>query len=292
MLGSQVSERISFKNILYPTDFSRYSDAALPFASSLARKYGSKVFAVHVVSLSPFPDTLPTQAWRALAAQGIRDAREGLRKIDPQWVGIPHESLIRKGDVWKELAKILEAKEVDLIVCGTHGRTGISKVLIGSIAEKICRHATCPVLTVGPCVARESESLGDIHSILFPTDFSAESVAAARYAVSLAQENRARLYLLHVVETPVSRAIEEYLSGQLRDLVPSEVHLSCAPKTVIDFGDPVQKITDSADELSVDLIVLGAKRTAAIPGSDHLPATAMQRTMCRATCPVLTISGS
>ena len=66
---------VSLKNILYATDFSRYSDAALPFALSIARRYGSKIFAVHVVSLSPFANTSPTQAWQALVAQGVREAR-------------------------------------------------------------------------------------------------------------------------------------------------------------------------------------------------------------------------
>ena len=210
--GSQVS----LKNILYATDFSRYSDAALPFALSIARRYGSKIFAVHVVSLSPFANTSPTQAWQALVAQGVREAQETMSRAEGRWSHVPHETLLRKGEIWGELSKLIQEKEIDLVVCGTHGRTGVSKILMGSVAEDVYRHAPCPVLTIGPNVVGEPESVGDIHTILYSTDFSPESLAAVPYAVSLAQENQARLYLLHVTETPVSPIVERELAGRLR----------------------------------------------------------------------------
>jgi nucleotide-binding universal stress UspA family protein len=283
-----VHSQISLKNILYATDFSRYSDAALPFALSIARKYGSTIFAVHIVSLLPFPSSSPTQAVQALAAQAVREARESMQRIGARCKEVPHETLIRRGEIWTELSKIVKEKEIDMVVCGTHGRTGVNKVLLGSVAENIYRHAPCPVLTVGPNVAGEPESLGDIHTILYPTDFSAESVAAAPYAVSLARENQARLYLFHVTEAPVSVAVEEELAGRLRDLVPRDAGLSCAPKAFVDFGDPAHKITEFAEELMVDLIVLGPRRRAIFPGASHLPAGTASYVVSRAICPVLT----
>jgi nucleotide-binding universal stress UspA family protein len=283
-----IHSQISLKNILYATDFSRYSDAALPFALSIARKYGSRIFAVHIISLSPFPSASPTQALQALAAQAVREARETMERVPARCKEVPHETLIRRGEIWTELAKIVKEKEIDMVVCGTHGRTGVSKMLLGSVAENIYRHATCPVLTVGPNVAEEPESLGDIHTILYPTDFTSESIAAARYAVSLAQENQARLYLLHVTETPVSAAVEEETASRLRDLVPRDAELSCAPKAFVDFGDPAHKITELAEELMVDLIVLGPRPPAVFPGSNHLPGTTASYVVSRAICPVLT----
>jgi nucleotide-binding universal stress UspA family protein len=284
-----VASHISLKNILYATDFSRYSDAALPFALSMARKYGSRLFAVNVVSLLPFPVAPPTQALQALAAQGVREARENMQRVEARCKEIPHETLIRRGEIWVELAKIVKEKEIDVIVCGTHGRTGVNKLLLGSVAENIYRHAPCPVLTVGPNVSGEPESVGDIHSILYPTDFTAESVAAAAYAISLAQEHQARLYLLHVTETPISASVEREVASRLRDLVARrDAGLSCAPKAFVDFGDPAHKITALAEELMVDLIVLGPRRAPIFPAATHLPAATAQHVVSRAICPVLT----
>jgi nucleotide-binding universal stress UspA family protein len=288
MATTAVHPQISLKHILYATDFSRYSDAALPFALSLGRKYGSRIFAAHIISVSPFASTPQTQAVRAIAAQAVREARETMEGVQARCKEVPNEALIRKGHIWAELAKIVEEKEIDLVVCGTHGRTGVNKLLLGSVAEDIYRHASCPVLTVGPNVAGEPDSLGDIHTILFPTDFTPESMAAAPYAVSLARENQARLYLLNVTEVPISAAVEEELASRLRGLVPGNAGLSCAPKAFVEFGDPAHRITELAEELMVDLIVLGPKRPAILPGASHLPFTTAQYVVSRAICPVLT----
>lgn len=289
MAKAIVSERISLKNILYATDFSRYSDAALPFALSVSRRYGSRLFALHVISFLPFPNVSPTPAWQAMAAQALREAKEAMARLEPQWREIPHEKLIRKGDIWTELSKTIEEKEIDLAVIGTHGRTGVSRALMGSVAEKIFRHAPCPVLTVGPNIAGEPESIGDIHTVLYPVDFAAESLAAAPYAVSLAQENQARLYLLHVTASPVSAGTEAALLSRLRNLVPSEGRLSCEPKPFVESGVPAQKILDLTEELAVDLIVLGPKREPKLPASTHLPMATAYHVASQAICPVLTV---
>jgi len=292
MATTMVRPQVSLKNILYTTDFSRYSDAALPFALSIARRYGSKIFAVHVVSLSPFVNTSPTQAWQALVAQGVREAQEAMTRVQGRWSHVPHETLLRKGQVWSELSKLIEEKGIDLVVCGTHGRTGLSKIVMGSVAEEIYRHAPCPVLTIGPNVVGEPESLGDIHTILFSTDFSPESLAAVPYAVSLAQKNRARIYLLHVTETPVGPLAERELAGSLRRLIPPGSQLDCAPKAFVDFGEPGHKITELAEELRVDLIVLGPRRSSRLASLGHLPQSTAQYVVSKAICPVLTVRES
>jgi nucleotide-binding universal stress UspA family protein len=292
MATTAVYPQISLKHILYATDFSRYSDAALPFALSLARKYRSRIFAAHIISISPFPSAPQTQAVRAIAAQAVREARETMEGIQKRCKEVPHEALIGNGQIWVELEKIVKDKEIDLVVCGTHGRTGVNKLLLGSVAEDIYRHASCPVLTVGPNVAGEPESVGDIHTILYPTDFTLESMAAAPYAVSLARENQARLYLLHVTQVPISTAVGEELQSRLRGLVPGVAGLSCAPKTFVEVGDPAQRITELAEELMVDLIVMGPRRPAVFPVASHLPVTTAQYVVSRAICPVLTTRAS
>lgn len=284
-----VKARISLQNILYATDFSRYSHSALPYARSIARKYGSRIVAVHVISLSPFTTSSPTQAWQAMVAQAVRESKEAMKGLEPQWKGIPHETLVRRGNIWTELSTIIGEKDINLIITGTHGRTGISKLLMGSVAETIFRHAPCPVLTIGPDISGEPDSFADIHIILYPTDFRPESLTAASYAISLAQENQARLYLLHVVESAASVEEEASLRNRLRSLVPPEAELSCAPKALVEFGTAAQKILDLAEELAVDLIVLGPKRTPIVPGGTHLGVSTAYKVASQAICPVLTV---
>ena len=284
--------RVPLKNILYATDFSGHSNAALPYALSIARKYGSKVFAIHVVSLSLFPRSSPTIALQAMAAQAVREAKEAMMKLEPQLEGIPHKNLIRKGDISKELSRIVDEERIDLIVLGTHGRAGISKVLLGSVAEEIFRQAPCPVLTVGPSVSGEPYVAVEMRTILYPTDFSSESLAAAPYAISMAQEHQARLYLLHVTDGPVDRAMEGSIKERLLALIPQEAKLWCEPKAYVDFGTASEKILSLGEELAVDLILLGVKRTPRIAGaSRHLATATAYRVVTGAICPVLTVRG-
>jgi nucleotide-binding universal stress UspA family protein len=290
MENTELKARISLKNILYATDFSRPSNAAAPYIVSLARKFGSRVFAVHVLSSAPLPD-LATQAWQAIAAQALREAKEAMGRLEPVWREIPHEALLPRGDIWTELSRIIEEKRIDLIVTGTHGRKGAGKLLMGSVAERIFRHAPCPVLTVGPNVSAEPESFAEIHTILYPTDFSSESLEAVPYAISLAQEHRARLYLVHVAANPVDAKAETLLKSRLRSIVPPETELWCEPKSFIESGEAAERILALAEELGVDLIVLRPKRVAAFPGATHLAAGTAYKVATQALCPVLSVHG-
>jgi nucleotide-binding universal stress UspA family protein len=285
--------RVSFKNILYSTDLSKPSAQALPYALSIARRYGSNIFAVHVVSSPAFQVAPPTMELRAIAAQALREANENMANVEKRIKGVPHEIMVRKGDIWDELSLIVNEKGIDLIVVGTHGRTGASKLLMGSVAEKIFRRAPCPVLTVGPNVSGEPRSIADIHTILYPTDFTSESLAAAPYAISLAQENQARLYLLHVTPGPATNIDEASLMTRLQTLVPKEANLWCAPKTFVESGDAAQKIIDLTEELAVDLIVLGTKNVSHLAGvASHLAMSTASKVVNQALCPVLTLRGT
>jgi nucleotide-binding universal stress UspA family protein len=286
------SKRVHFERILYATDLSKDSAEALPYALSIARKYGSTIVALHVISSLALEVSFPTITLQAIAAQALREAKESIAGLANQMGGVPHELMVRKGDVWDELSSIVNDKAIDLIVVGTHGRTGVSKLLMGSVAEKIFRQAPCPVLTVGPNVSGEPRSIVDVHTILFPTDFSAESLAAAPYAISLAQEHQARLYLLHVIANSVSDYDEVSLAARLRALIPPEANLWCAPKAFVEYGDVTQKIIDLSDELAVDLIVLGTKGAARLAGiTTHLGMATACKVVGRSVCPVLTVHG-
>jgi nucleotide-binding universal stress UspA family protein len=163
---------------------------------------------------------------------------------------------------------------------------------MGSVAERIFRQAPCPVLTVGPNVCGEPDVAVEMRTILYPTDFSSESLAAAPYAISIAQEHQARLYLLHVTDGPVDKATEGSLKERLLDLIPQDAELWCEPKAYVDFGSTPEKILGLGEELAVDLIVLGVRRTPRLPGaSTHLATATAYKVVTGAISPVLTVRG-
>ena len=114
---------------------------------------------------------------------------------------VKHKELIEQGEVPEVLSKLVRKYGIDLIVIGTGGRKGLGKLLLGSVAEEVFRNAECPVLTVGPHATRWKID-GNLQHILFATDFGPESLHGLPYAISLAEENRARLTLLHVAPEP------------------------------------------------------------------------------------------
>ena len=121
----------SIKQILFATDFSRASARALPYALAIAEKYGAKLYATHV---APEPIGLPAAAREGLQTLGVlhqRDDRKSLAQLGSELHGVRHEILSREGDVWTELSKIAGDVGIDLIVVGTHGRGGASKLLMG-----------------------------------------------------------------------------------------------------------------------------------------------------------------
>jgi nucleotide-binding universal stress UspA family protein len=284
-------QTVTFENVLFATDFSKQSNTALPFALSIAHKYGSKIFAAHVIAPPPLGNLTMIEV-QALAAQAVREAHECVDGVERQLGAIPHEGLVKRGEIWAELSAIAKEKKIDLIVLGTHGRAGVSKFLMGSIAERIFRQSTCPVLTVGPHVSGEPRSVADIHTILCPVDFSAASLAAVPYAVSLAVENKARLYLLNVSPIPVDESEEASLKARLKAMVPQEATLWCEPKAYVESGDAAEKILEEAEELGVDLVVLGIRPVSTLAGArTHLGTATAYKVVSRAICPVLSVRG-
>lgn len=291
MKTQTMSSAITFDNILFATDFSKQSNVALPFALSIAHKYGSRIIATHVLTPPPLGN-FPTIEVQALAAQALREAHDYSTELGRRLGAIPHETLLRKGEIWDELSAIAKEKNIDLIVLGTHGRAGVSKLLIGSVAERIFRQSTCPVLTVGPNVSGEPGSVADIHTILCPIDFTPESLAAFPYAVSLAQENQARLYLMNVSPAPVYDFEKSSLITRLKALVPEEANLWCEPKAFVESGEPADRILEDAEELGVDLIVLGIRAVSTLAGTrTHLGTATAYKVVSHAICPVLSVRG-
>jgi nucleotide-binding universal stress UspA family protein len=283
--------RIQLKNILYMTDFSEPSRAALPFAAALARTYGASVHALHV--LTPvIPSTCPeaVQADEELAVAEMT-------KVKSELGDVAHDMRIAQGvSLWRAIEQAIEEQHIDLIVIGTHGRTYAQKLLLGSFAEEIFRRSSVPVLTIGPSVRKNMANKGLFNSVLFATDFSKPCEIAAPFAVSLAEENDARLTLLCVVAEPGTNegskvAITDIMEG-LHGIVPGEARMWCHPVAMVKYGEAADRILEVSTERGADLIVLGVRGAAGHLGAaTHLERATAHKVVVRAQCPVLTVRG-
>jgi len=288
--------RVRLANILWTTDFSSSSESALAYATSIARRYDSQVYLAHVIRPDAYQLVPPEAIGSALdLARRYADQQMAELLISGRLRDIPHQVLLGEGELWQVLSALLEKHDVDLIVAGTHGRTGVRKLLLGSVAEEIFRLAHCPVMTVGPHVPRDVPAEVELRHILYATDFNPAAERAASYALSLAQEHQAKLTLLHVVQngadaSPRNQALmQSFFTRRLRELVPEEASLWCDPELALVKGEPAECILKAAAERHADLIVLGVRRTANFPG--HLPPATAYKVVCQSLCPVLTIRG-
>jgi hypothetical protein len=117
----------------------------------------------------------------ALAIQAEDEkAHAEMQRIDSELSGLQHVTTVERGiEVWPTVQEAIQEEDIDLVILGTHGRTGVEKLILGSAAEEIFRRSPVPVLTIGPGVPRSVHNGARFHRVLFATDFSPESLAAA-----------------------------------------------------------------------------------------------------------------
>jgi len=296
----EAGKRIMLRNILFTTDFSPCSDTALPYAVSLARKYGATLHAAHAMPTMAEIVFMSPEGWSTLADEIELQAERQIAELEGNLKEVPHRVLIQKGEISDVLGGIISQNAIDLVVLGTHGRTGIGKLVLGSTAEEIFRRARCPVLSVGPRVSHKPAGEAEFHHILFATDFSPESLAALPYAISLAEEDEAQVGLLHVVSQPAAGIVDletvtAYFERRLRNLIPLDADPWCHAECSVEFGrpfaSPAEGILRVANDSTADLIVLGVR---SVPGKfgliTHLATTTAQ-ILAHAACPILTVRG-
>jgi len=282
------SKPVRFKNVLLATDFSPASENALLRALGLARRWKARLFVAHVVN----PSTLFGQD---AVQRAVNDAwREAHTEMTDQLIagrleGVENHVVVRLGDIWEELQKVMAEFHVDLLVTGTRGRSGVLKMLLGSTAEKAFRFSPVPVLTVGPR-ARAGGEHGP-QRILYSTGFAPQSLYAGVYALSLAEQNQARVAMLHVVrEMPARKSHQKLVSEAKQKLqeLSRNVRLAAPPEFFVEFGVTSECILKVAGQWKPELIVLGIRRQHAPTEKRTTWATAYS-VVSNATCPVLTV---
>lgn len=298
---------VQVRSVLIATDFSPASEKALLHAASIARYYGAKLYVVHVVSSLGFTLAGP-EATDAATQLAQKDTAGLVRRLLASGVldGAFHRAIAEHGDIWTELQDVIRRERIDLLVVGTRARTGVAKLVLGSVAERIFRLAGCLVLTVGPASPRGAD-LGPgaaPRPHLFATDFSDASLAALPYAVSVANHRRAKLALVHVLPlVPRMRSDSLYTargvesmeidsraaaSKRLHDLA-ADIQFAVDPQIAVEVGDPTEGILRTADGIRAELITIGLRCRTHPDAISHLPWSTAYDVVCRAGCPVLTM---
>jgi nucleotide-binding universal stress UspA family protein len=297
---------LSIKKILYPTDFSECAGHALPHTVHLAERFGAELHLLHALvlheadpgnaahslpNMEELYQVLEDHARAQMDAAMQEHAKRGftIRRAQLRGISAPGAILDYAAD-----------NEIDLVVMGTHGRRGLRRLLLGSVAEEVVRLAPCPVLTVPE--HEHGAAAGHVERILVPVDFSEHAVLAIRYARELAALYGAHLHLLHIVDEviypdfyppvmPSGGTINEELRDQSVERLRTLMADANAPPDRTDVhvrsGRAAPEIAQFAEQQAADLIVIASHGLTGI--SHMLLGSVTEQVVRRAPCPVFTV---
>lgn len=295
--------RMRFRSIVCATDFSDFSNRTVPYGVAIAREFGAKLYVCHVVDLTALTIYGEFQIDPVGQQERIRQEADAQLKKMLAPHQIDWEPLIAVGQPAAEIARIAEEKGIDLVISATRGRSGIKRLILGSVTQRLIRILGCPLLAVhSPEQGFIDSGAGAIRlkKITIGCDFSADSVLALNYGLSLAQEFEAELHLVHVVEPPV---YEEFLTPgeqaekfvltdavkqKLEGLVSEEARNWCSLKPVVLRGRPYEELVAYAMAEEMDMIVLGVRGYGLV--KSLLMGSTTDRVVRNAPCPVLAVS--
>jgi nucleotide-binding universal stress UspA family protein len=298
--------RVQFKNILCATDFSDFSNHTISYGVALAKEFDARLFVSHVIDLSSVAIYGEFQL-DPIGQQNriMEDADAQLKELTGDQP-VRWEPLITVGKPADEISRAVEEKDIDLVIAATRGRSGLKRIILGSVTERLMRTLTCPLLVVNSpehkFVSAANHEI-KLKKILVGCDFSPDSGQALSHALSLAQEFEAELHLAHVIEPPaqpdlhkadkpVSEEIQQdyrdFLTQKLKDMVPEEARYWCTPQTSLLEGQPYEKIVRYAETESIDMIVLGVRGHGLV--KTLFLGSTTDRVVRRAPCPVLSVS--
>ena len=299
--------RVQIKNIMCLTDLSNFSNRTIDYGLALAKEFDSKLYLSHIVDIPSIAlyaeahiDPVEQQNQIIDHAHTTLADLAGKQDKEVQW-----EPLVTVGPTVSEISRLVSEKDIDLAISASHGRSGLKRLVLGSVTEELMRTLSCPLLVV-----RGPEEDGKIEKppafrldkIMVGSDFSPDSSFALRYALSLAQEFESEIHLVHVVEPPAYRdhfrsvveAEKKYhhellgfLKGKLENMVPEDAGNWCTSKTELLEGQPYSEIIEYAGKNDINLIVLGVRGHGLV--ETFFMGSTTDRVMRRAPCPVLSV---
>lgn len=278
---------VKLNRILLATDLSSASLWSLPYVTEIANHCDSTVFVAHAIPFGTYAVARP-ESFDRVEEECWRGAQEKLDNICAalEHQGIRAKTLLTEGDIGAIFPQWVKKHRIDLAAVGTTGRSGVRKLFLGSVAEEIVRHADCAVLTVAQPSTSSPGTAVSLRTILFATDFSADSLKAWAYLKSLAERHLASIVAVHIRadnDTKLSRA---NLAERLRRLTAD---CNRPTEALIGEGRPAAKILEIACEHSADLIAIGVRGAGGLPRmASHFGSTAHD-IIIGASCPVLTV---
>jgi nucleotide-binding universal stress UspA family protein len=299
------------KKVLFPTDFSDLANHALPYSIKMAKIFEADLVMLHAVTLYEHDPNDPKHHFPSLQAYCAEvseladsDFRVCLEEMGEVGVKVekkvvqgisPHAAII-------EFVK--EAGDIGLIVMSTHGRSGLSHVLLGSVTENVIRYAPCPVLVVKQPEHEFIDSeTGEVHlrKILFPLDFSEESIAPIDMVREIAGIQNAEIIVFHAVDVEIPPVyytsgvtsilqldpeLHERVTHKMEDLVGDRLK-GLTVRYKVDEGRAMNLIRELAVEEEIDLVIMGTAGSHGI--GDFLFGSTAARVIQKAVCPVLVV---
>jgi nucleotide-binding universal stress UspA family protein len=280
---------LKLKRILSPVDFSTHSTQALRLAGKLAEASGAELIVLHVQQFE-FPIYFTAAQTEDLKAQLRNEERAARRYLD-EYVNqdlassVKRSALLKEGDPVTEILTALKDYQAGLVVMGTHGRTGLTRVRLGSVMESVMRVAETPVLSVGPHVSSQPAVAG-FRRVVCSTDLRGSDHRICDWAAKLAEMTGAELTVLHVIEKTAGDDLpDEAIRQKLCDWISPSVRSRCSVKEMIRRGNATEQI--AAEASGADLLVVGAYPRNSI---ETVLFGSTTETLVRiAPCPVLTI---
>jgi nucleotide-binding universal stress UspA family protein len=296
--------RVLLNRILCATDFSDFSNHAIPYGIALAREFKAKLYVSHVIDLSSA--AIYGEAVFALEEQQSRMTSYAQKEMT-QLMGqetLDWEPLITVGNPANEIARLAADKQVDIAIAASHGRSGLKRLILGSVTERLMRTLPCPLWVVRspePGFVTDASQAIQIKKILVGCDFSPDSSLAFEYGLSLAQEFQAELHLAHVVEPPLyedlvkpsesgesfGRQLRKTMQEKLGAMVPEEAQTWCNPVTALLAGQPHEELAKYAVVNGMDLIVLGVRGHSLV--ETLFVGSTTDRVLRNSPCPVLSV---
>ena len=310
---SLLEDPLKIRTMLVAIDFSDESFRALDFALPLAKRFGASVQLVYVYEGKPrfswrvdTPELFSDPAIELFSDREIagRLREEVQRRFS---IDLPEKNChLRSGRPCPEICAAARKLNADLVVIATHGRTGLKHLTLGSTAEKVVRHAGCPVLVVREGTRRPIKTIAEgivLLKILVPVDFSECASEGARYASVFATRVGANLLLMHVVQppdyvmrgqfnrdadsSPLVTVARLDAADKLDELVNFLPLVGISAETEVDVGVPVERLAEETKRPDVDMVITS---THGYTGLRHgLIGSTAEQLVRLAHCPVLVV---
>lgn len=292
---TRCSTEIAISNVLLATDFSAESAQAVDYARRFCSQRNAKLFVVHVMDVFPFALSGDRAAQARIAE--IRDKAEAQMKEFVRVNDLEQTKIERhliEGETSAALEKFIREHEIDLIVLGSRGDAGISRIFEGSMAEELFRTAQCPVMVAGPKASIHANA-AMFGRLLFATDLSRFSRIALPYVERLLQQNPgAKLTLAHFIARQEDNAYERHKSRQrieqqLREMIDPELR-GQIEDVVVEPGTPAEGMLKISEGMAADLLVLGVRSGGAFTrAATHGFRSIAARVISEISCPVLIV---